>query len=152
MLNQSFPYNFLQKIFLLLLTFETRPIAISCVLQAINKQPMDRPTNKAVYRVVCMQLKKIIFKVWRTIFYHIPHFGKQKTTQKTCYQPMDLQYYGWTDITVAKLKTDLSSIPRFFAHFGVNLVFQLPSCCPGVVVLLPRCHRAPGERLVIHWV
>ena len=97
LLNQSFLYNFLQKIFLLLLTFETRPIAISCVLQAINKQPMDRPTNKAVYRVVCMQLKKIIFKVWRTIFYHIPHFGKQKTTQKTCYQPMDLQHYGWTD-------------------------------------------------------
>ena len=52
-------FLFLQKIFFSMLSFETRLIAISCVLQAISNQPMDRPMDIGAYRVMCTQQKKI---------------------------------------------------------------------------------------------
>ena len=43
------------------LFIKTRPIAISCVLQAFSDgptdQPTDRPTNRMAYRVACTHLK-----------------------------------------------------------------------------------------------
>ena len=53
-------------------------------------------------------------------------------------------------VTVAKIKTDLSLISRYFAHFGVYPVVQMSTGCSWFMVLCVRCHQAPGERLVTH--
>ena len=51
------------------LFMKTRPIAISCVLQAFSdrqtNRPTNWPTNRVAYRVACMQLKShVMVRIW----------------------------------------------------------------------------------------